>query len=128
MHGQSINLATYNLGTITQQAASAGKKFADTVINANDTVKTSLMVIGGIVVFVCVGLILARKVFPQTTIGQMVQGNGGMMFIICGISLGVVCFAPATILPILASLFAIIPDLAIFAFDKLTGGGLVHLS
>ena len=72
-------------------------------IEQNATLKTLLIIIGA--VFLTIALLVIRKFWPQTPVGQsMNAGNGKVIWCIAGMLTGLIFILPAQILPFLTSL------------------------
>lgn len=87
---------------IQQNMIDGGKKFTDMLTN-DGTLKTFLMVMGGLVLVVAVALLLFRKFWPNSSIGQKVQGNA-IIWILCAAALGLIFIAPNVFVPFLLGL------------------------
>ena len=66
-------------------------------------------------IVVCAGLLVLRKWWPTTTIGQALQGNGTVGWCCAGLLVGLMLILPAQILPfvakVLATLFQVVLDI-----------------
>lgn len=76
---------------------------------------------GGAIILVCITLLVLRKWWPNTTIGQGMQGRSQMIWACAGMALGLVFILPAQIVPlfagVLASLFQIVLNLIATVFN-----------
>lgn len=108
---------------IVEPARSGTEKFVSMVVS-NSTVSTLLIVLGGGLIAICVGLLIWRRVSPNSTLmqGLNAQGNHTALWCFLFILLGVVLILPSQILPfvvqILASVAQVVLDVlgAIFGF------------
>ena len=84
-------------------------------ITGNSALATLLIIIGALAIVVCAGLLVLRKWWPTTTIGQALQGNGTVVWCCAGLLVGLMPILPAQILPfvakILATLFQVVLDI-----------------
>lgn len=78
------------------------RKFVD-MIMTNSALVTLLQVLGGMFIVVCVALLVLRKFWPQTRIGQaMNDGGSKVVWCVAGVLLGVIFIDPKDVLPFLA--------------------------
>ena len=74
-------------------------------IEQNATLKTLLIIIGAVFLIITIALLVIRKFWPQTPVGQsMNAGNGKVIWCLAGMLTGLIFILPAQILPFLTSL------------------------
>lgn len=74
-------------------------------IEQNATLKTLLIIIGAGFLIITIALLVVRKFWPQTPVGQsMNAGNSKVIWCIAGMLAGLIFILPAQILPFLTSL------------------------
>lgn len=74
-------------------------------IEQNATLKTLLIIIGAVFLIVTIALLVIRKFWPQTPVGQsMNAGNGKVIWCIAGMLTGLIFILPAQILPFLTAI------------------------
>lgn len=120
--------AAYTDGTLTMADAprvvgnvrDAVKKFAG-YITGNANLKLALIVLGGCIIFICIGLLVARKWWPNTPVGRSMQDQGGgkVMWCFAAIVLGLVFIAPDTVAPFIAAIPAYALQIVLDVLDKI---------
>ncbi|WP_307998064.1 hypothetical protein [uncultured Bifidobacterium sp.] len=98
---------------IVEPARSGTAEFVNLIIS-NATIARLLIVAGGLIIGICVGLLIWRRVAPTSTIGQALsaQGNHTAMWCVMFITLGVILILPAQILPFVVQLLASVVQVA----------------
>lgn len=92
------------------------------VLLVNTAFNTLLMVLGGIAIAVCIVLLVLRKFWPQTQIGQALNaGNSSIAWCCAGILLGLVLAAPKTALPFLAAVLGTAFQVVLDVLAKIFG-------
>ena len=79
-------LSSYGGGTVTEatpprivgSVRDGVKKFTG-YLTGNANLKLALIVLGGCIIFICVGLLAARKWWPNTPIGRSMQRQGRLV-------------------------------------------------
>lgn len=89
---------------IVQPVQQGVTAFCEAVVE-NAALATLLVIIGGGVIVVAIGVLLANKLFPQSRIGQAVDARGvaGCVF---ALLLGLCLIAPVQVVPFLAAFLA----------------------
>ncbi|KAA8826914.1 hypothetical protein [Bifidobacterium myosotis] len=84
-------------------------------IIGNSALKLLLVIIGAAAIVVCALLLVLRKFWPTTPIGQALQGNGTIGWCCAGLLVGLMLILPDQILPFvagaLATLFQVVLDI-----------------
>lgn len=121
-------LSSYGGGTVTEatpprivgSVRDGVKKFTG-YLTSNANLKLALIVLGGCIIFICVGLLAARKWWPNTPIGRAMQDQGGGKVVWClaAIALGVVLIAPDQVAPFIAAIPAYLLQIAMDILDKI---------
>lgn len=123
-----VELSSYGGGTVTEatpprivgSVRDGVKKFTGYLTN-NANLKLALIVLGGCIVFICVGLLAARKWWPNTPIGRSMQDQGGgkIAWCLAAIVLGVVLIAPDQVAPFIAAIPAYLAQIVMDILDKI---------
>lgn len=121
-------LSSYGGGTVTEAAPprivgsvrDGVKKFTGYLTN-NANLKLALIVLGGCIIFICVGLLAARKWWPNTPVGRSMQDQGGgkIGWCLAAIVLGVVLIAPDQVAPFIAAIPAYLAQIVMDIIDKI---------
>lgn len=121
-------LSSYGGGTVTEatpprivgSVRDGVKKFTG-YLTSNANLKLALIVLGGCIIFICVGLLAARKWWPNTPIGRPMQDQGGGKVVWClaAIVLGVVFIAPDQVAPFIAAIPAYLAQIVMDIIDKI---------
>ncbi|MBT1161771.1 hypothetical protein [Bifidobacterium sp. SO1] len=89
-------------------------------LTANSALATLLVIIGAFAICVCAFLLILRKFWPNSPIGQQLQGNGTMVWCAAGMLVGLMLILPSQILPfvgaILATLLQLLLDILAAVF------------
>ena len=74
-------------------------------IEQNATLKTLLIIIGAVFLIITIALLVIRKFWPQTPVGQSMNAPGGSKVIWCiaGMLTGLIVILPTQILPFLTA-------------------------
>lgn len=119
MEGNSITLAA--APDVKGPIVDGVKQFVDFMVG-NAAFKTLLMVLGGIAIAVCITLLVLRKFWPQTQIGQALNAGGSSVAWCCaGILLGLILTAPAAALPFLAAVLGTAFQVVLDVLAKIFG-------
>lgn len=120
-------LSSYGGGTVTEatpprivgSVRDGVKKFTG-YLTSNANLKLALIVLGGCIIFICVGLLAARKWWPNTPIGRSMQDQGGgkIAWCLAAIVLGVVLIAPDQVAPFIAAIPAYLAQIVMDILDK----------
>lgn len=121
-------LLSYGDGTVTEatpprivgSVRDGVTKFAG-YLTGNANLKLALQVLGGCIIFICVGLLAARKWWPNTPIGRSMQDQGGgkVFWCLAAIDLGVILIAPDQVAPFIAAIPAYLAQIVMDIFDKI---------
>lgn len=90
---------------VVSPAKDAAQKFVDLLIG-NSTVQTLLIVVGGCILACCIVLLVARKAFPNTAIGQIVHSSGGVIWCVMFMMLSLMLIMPSQLIPFVVQIFA----------------------
>lgn len=90
-------------------------------VTENSALTMLLVILGGIVIVTCTALLVLRKWWPTTTIGQALQGNGTVAWCCAGMLLGLIFILPAQILPFLAKILATLFQIVLNIFASVFG-------
>lgn len=90
-------------------------------LTANTALATLLIVIGALAIVVCAFLLILRKFWPTSPIGQSLQGNGTVVWCIAGMLVGLMLILPSQILPFIASILATFVQLVLDIFAAVLG-------
>lgn len=121
-------LSSYSDGMVTEAAApnivgkvrSGVSEFVG-YVTQNANLALALRVLGGCVIFICIGLLIARKWWPNTPIGRSMQDQGGGKVVWClaAIVLGVILIAPDTVAPFIAAIPAYIAQIVMNILESI---------
>lgn len=119
-YGDTITVAA--APRIVKSVRDGVEKFAG-YITGNANLKLALAVLGGCIIFICIGLLVARKWWPNTPVGRSMQDQGGGKVLWCfaAIILGLVLIAPSTVAPFIAAIPAYALQIVLDILDKIFG-------
>lgn len=115
-------------GTLTEAAAPnivgsvrKGVKDFATYVTGNGNLKLALQVLGGCIVFICIGLLAARKWWPNTPVGRSMQDQGGgkVLWTFAAIVLGVILIDPTDVAPFIAAIPTYILQIVLNVADNI---------
>lgn len=90
-------------------------------VTDNAALATLLVLLGAVVIITCVVLLVLRKWWPSTQIGQALQGGGTVGWCCAGITLGLCGILPSQILPFAAGLVAMLFQIALNIISQVIG-------
>lgn len=89
---------------IVEPAAEGVAKFVG-YITENDSLSLACTIIGAIFIVICIVLLVIRRFWPQTPIGQSLNaGNSTVVWCIAGMIAGIIFILPGQILPFLTKI------------------------
>lgn len=89
---------------------------------ANTALAGVCVFLGGVVIAVCIILLVMRKWWPNTGIGQMMyNGQHSVMWCSAGIALGVILIAPKQIVPAFGQIIALFGQIILDVIFKVAG-------
>lgn len=77
-------------------------------VTGNASLATLLVLVGAVVIITSIVLLVLRKWWPSTQIGQALQGGGTVGWCCAGITFGLCGILPSQILPFAAGLVAML--------------------
>lgn len=89
-------------------------------VTGNAALATLLVLLGAVVIITCVVLLVLRKWWPSTQIGQALQG-GTVGWCCAGITLGLCGILPSQILPFAAGLVAMLFQIVLNVISQVFG-------
>lgn len=91
---------------IVEPAGNGAADFVNKLFDSGSVIPAICMFLGGAAIIVCIVLLIVRKFWPNTPIGQQFQSRGTVTWCIAAIMLGVVLVAPKQVVPFIVKLLA----------------------
>lgn len=91
---------------IVEPAGNGAADFVNKLFDSGSVIPAICMFLGGAAIIVCIVLLIVRKFWPNTPIGQQFQSRGTVTWCIAAIVLGVVLVAPKQVIPFIVKLLA----------------------
>lgn len=91
---------------IVEPAGNGAADFVNKLFDSGSVIPAICMFLGGAAIIVCIVLLIVRKFWPNTPIGQQFQSRGTVTWCIAAIVLGVVLVAPKQVVPFFVKLLA----------------------
>lgn len=91
---------------IVEPAGNGAADFVNKLFDSGSVIPAICMFLGGAAIIVCIVLLIVRKFWPNTPIGQQFQSRGTVTWCIAAIMLGVVLVAPKQVAPFTVKLLA----------------------
>lgn len=91
---------------IVEPAGNGAADFVNKLFDSGSVIPAICMFLGGAAIIVCIVLLIVRKFWPNTLIGQQFQSRGTVTWCIAAIMLGVVLVAPKQVAPFIVKLLA----------------------
>lgn len=91
---------------IVEPAGNGAADFVNKLFDSGSVIPAICMFLGGAAIIVCIVLLIVRKFWPNTPIGQQFQSRGTVTWCIAAIMLGVVLVAPKQVIPFIVKLLA----------------------
>lgn len=91
---------------IVEPAGNGAADFVNKLFDSGSVIPAICMFLGGAAIIVCIVLLIVRKFWPNTPIGQQFQSRGTVTWCIAAIMLGVVLVAPKQAAPFIVKLLA----------------------
>lgn len=91
---------------IVEPAGNGAADFVNKLFDSGSVIPAICMFLGGAAIIVCIVLLIVRKFWPNTPIGQQFQSRGTVTWCIAAIMLGVVLVAPKQVAPFIVKLLA----------------------
>lgn len=91
---------------IVEPAGNGAADFVNKLFDSGSVIPAICMFLGGAAIVICIVLLIVRKFWPNTPIGQQFQSRGTVTWCIAAIILGVVLVAPKQVAPFFVKLLA----------------------
>lgn len=91
---------------IVEPAGNGAADFVNKLFDSGSVIPAICMFLGGAAIIVCIVLLIVRKFWPNTPIGQQFQSRGTVTWCIAAIMLGIVLVAPKQVAPFIVKLLA----------------------
>lgn len=91
---------------IVEPAGNGAADFVNKLFDSGSVIPAICMFLGGAAIIVCIVLLIVRKFWPNTPIGQQFQSRGTVTWCIAAIMLGVVLVAHKQVAPFIVKLLA----------------------
>lgn len=91
---------------IVEPAGNGAADFVNKLFDSGSVIPAICMFLGGAAIIVCIVLLIVRKFWPNTPIGQQFQSRGTVTWCIAAIMLGVVLVVPKQVAPFIVKLLA----------------------
>lgn len=91
---------------IVEPAGNGAADFVNKLFDSGSVIPAICMFLGGAAIVICIVLLVVRKFWPNTPIGQQFQSRGTVTWCIAAIMLGVVLVAPKQAVPFIVKLLA----------------------
>ena len=92
---------------IVEPAGNGATDFVNKLFDSGSVVPAICMFLGGAAIVICIVLLIIRKFWPNTAIGQQFQSRGTVTWCVAAIVLGVLV-APKQVVPFVAKLLAML--------------------
>lgn len=93
---------------IVEPAGNGATDFVNKLFDSGSVVPAICMFLGGAAIVICIVLLIIRKFWPNTAIGQQFQSRGTVTWCVAAIVLGVVLVAPRQVVPFVVKLLAML--------------------
>lgn len=106
---------------IVEPAGNGASDFVNKLFDSGSVVPAICMFLGGAAIVVCVVLLVIRKFWPNTPLGQQFQAKGTVGWCIAAIVLGVVLVAPKQVVPFIVKLLAMLIQVILDVVARIFG-------
>lgn len=106
---------------IVEPAGNGAADFVNKLFDSGSVVPAVCMFLGGAAIIVCIMLLIVRKCWPNTPIGQQFQSRGTVTWCIAAIMLGVVLVAPKQVAPFIVKLLATLIQIPLDVAARILG-------
>lgn len=106
---------------IVEPAGNGAADFVNKLFDSGSVTPAVCMFLGGAAIIVCIVLLIVRKCWPNTPIGQQFQSRGTVTWCIAAIMLGVVLVAPKQVTPFIVKLLATLIQIPLDVAARILG-------